>query len=391
MKRLIAILLLLCLLPLPGLAFQKGFGEFAKDQVNLRKEPGGDILFRKEQGEELFILAQKERGGQTWYQVETFYPQRGRPAIGWVLADMVKGPEALFSNIVQIAAYDRNLIALRRDGSVVFAGDQFNYPQQREGQDPATWQGVVQVAMGSLTCYGLKQDGSLYRFGIRGPASGIRGVPGTEGQNIPFVSIDAQDDVLLGQMADGSLRQFWTHGGIDLLLPPGSEISDFAAWMPYYGIALAVQGGRVRSLSGPQGLGVFSQEGQDRIAAWQDVIQVVAGFKTPDRVESHQDIGSGPMVAAILKGGSVVALDPDLNREVGAWADIIKIVSGNGFLLGLTRQGQVLAAGPMKHLVAEDIRTWSGITDIAAGYAFCAGVTAEGGLLFAGEARFHPS
>jgi len=390
MKRLIAILLLLCLLPLPGLAFQKGFGEFAKDHVNLRKEPGGDILFRKDQGEELFILAQKERGGQTWYQVETYNAQRVAPVTAWVLSDMVKGPEALFSDVVQIAADGRNLIALRRDGTVVFAGSEFKYPHLREGQDPATWQDVVQVAVGTLTCYGLKKDGSLYRFGIRGPASGIRGVLGTEGQNIPFVSIDAQDDVLLGQMADGSLRQFWPYGGIDLLLPPGSEISDFAAWMPYYGIALAVQGGRVRSLSGPQGLGVFSQEDQDRVAAWQDVIQVAAGFKTPDRVE-NQDIGSGPMVAAILKGGSVVALDPDLNREVNAWADIIKIVSGNGFLLGLTKQGQVLAAGPMKHLVAEDIRTWSGITDIAAGYAFCAGVTAEGGLLFAGEARFHPS
>ena len=80
MKRLIAILLLLCLSPLPGLAFQKGFGEFAKDQVNLRKEPGGDILFRKDQGEELFILAQKERGGQTWYQVETNGP--GLPPAG---------------------------------------------------------------------------------------------------------------------------------------------------------------------------------------------------------------------------------------------------------------------------------------------------------------------
>lgn len=388
MKRLITILLLLCLLPLPGLAFQKGFGEFAKNQVNVRKEPGGDILFRKQQGEELFILAQKQRGGQTWYQVETYNDQRVAPVTAWVLSDMVKGPEALFSDIVQIAAYGRNLAALRRDGTVVFAGSQFKYPHLREGQDPATWQDVVQVAVGTLTCYGLKKDGSLYRFGIRGPASGIAGALGTDGQVIPFVKIDAQDDVLLGQMADGSLRHFWQLGSNDLLLPPGSSIQDFSAWNRFYCTSLVLEEGRVRALDGPVGQGVFSPEDQAQIAAWQDVVQVAAGAKGPDDFVNHQSIGGRPMVAAIKQDGSVVALDPEVNREVSTWAGIQKIVMGDGFLLGLTGDGQVLAAGPRKQQVAEEIKAWTGITDIAAGRSFCAGLTAEGRLVFAGEAQF---
>lgn len=390
MKRFIACLLLLCLLPLPGLAFQKGFGVYAKDQVNVRKSPGGDILFQKKLGEELFILAEKKRGEQTWYQVETYNVQRNRPVTAWVLADMVKGPETLFSDVVQIAAYGQVLIALRRDGRVVFAGSQFKYPHMREGHAPDTWQDVVQVAAGELTCYGLKKDGSLYRFGIRGPVSGIKGVPGPEGQTIPFIKISAQDDLLLAQMADGSLRRLWKQGTVDELLPPGSAFSSFAAWLPYYCTALVVQDGRLRFLDGPDGHGVFTREQQDSVAAWQDVVQVAAGYKEVDETVKHPDLRISPIVAAIRKDGSVIAFDSKLYGEVASWAGIVKLVSGNGFLLGLTRDGQVLAAGPNKGLVAEEIKAWTGITDIAAGHAFCAGITPEGGLVFAGSAQFDP-
>lgn len=370
-----------------GLDFQKGFGEFIQDRVNVRKKPGGDILFRKAQGEELFILARKEQGGKTWYQVETYNAQRTHPFTGWVQSDLVKGPGQLFSDIVQIAAYDRNLIALRRDGSVVFAGSQFKYPHMREGDQPDTWQEVVQVAAGELTGYGLKADGSLYRFGIRGPVSGFRGVLDADGQTVPFVKIAAKDSLLVGQMADGSLRNFWKHGGIDELLPPGSRMDHFSAWYPYYGTALVVQDGRVKALDGPSGQGVFSREDKERLAAWQDVAQVEAGFLSPGASALQE---AKAIVAALKTDGSVIALDPALHEEVASWAGITKIVSGNGFLLGLTGEGRVLAAGPNKGLVVEDIKDWSGITDIAAGRTFCAGLTRVGSLLFAGEAQFQP-
>lgn len=234
----------------------------------------------------------------------------------------------------------------------------------------------------------VKKDGSLYRYGIRGPASGIAGALGADGQMIPFVKIDAQDDVLLGQMADGSLRHFWQLGSNDLLLPPGSSIQDFSAWNRYYCTSLVLEGNRVRALDGPVGQGVFSPEDQARLAAWQDVVQVAAGAKGPDDFVNHQSIGGRPMVAAIKQDGSVIALDPEMNREVSTWAGIQKIVLGDGFLLGLTLDGRVLAAGPRKQQVAEEVKAWTDITDIAAGGYFCAGLTAEGRLVFAGEAQF---
>ena len=63
MKRLFALILLIALLPLCGLAHQRGFGEYAMDQVNVRRSPGGDILFKKQRGEELFILSWRKIRG----------------------------------------------------------------------------------------------------------------------------------------------------------------------------------------------------------------------------------------------------------------------------------------------------------------------------------------
>lgn len=62
MKRLVSLLLFACLLPVSALAFQKGFGEYRMDHVNVRKSPGGETLFQKQQGEEVYILEEKSKG-----------------------------------------------------------------------------------------------------------------------------------------------------------------------------------------------------------------------------------------------------------------------------------------------------------------------------------------
>lgn len=385
-KRAFLLLLLLCLVPLGGLAHQRGFGQFAMDDVNVRKSPGGEILFKKQKGEELFILSWKERGGHTWYEVHTHDAIRTNPVTAWVRGDMVAGPEQLFSGVVEAAAFHDLLIALKQDGTVAVGGRTHKYARMMKGQHPDSWREVRQVAAGYCTVYGLKKDGSLYKWGINGPDSGIPGLRDEGGRLVPFQAIDAFDDSFLGLTEDGALYSFY-HNRTCQAAPPGSGVTGFSAGSGFYDDALFLRGGRVTSLSSFYDSAI-SEEERALISRWRDVVKVEAGIRTP-RVEGGAQADQGaPLVAAIRGDGRVVALDAAMNEEVSGWTDISDIAAGDGFLLGLSKDGRVLAAGERKHFVAGEVAAWTDMAGIACGKSFCVGLTREGQLRFAGEVQF---
>lgn len=385
-----ALLLLVCAIPFASLAHQKGFGVYAINEVNVRESPGGDILFKKKKGEELFILNWQEYKGQTWYKVNTYNEHRSRPRTAWVRADMVISPEVLFSDVVQVAADYNLMIALKKDGTAVMGGEMHKYPHLMPGAFPDTWQNVKQVAAGFFTVYGLKEDGSLYRWGLRGPADGTTGLIAANGTVNRFTAMDAMDDTFLGLMADGSLYTFKESGQSLQLVPPGGGITDFAAGLDFYDEAVIARDGRVDSMSAFYD-SAFSDKDRETLGQWRDIVQVEAGYRFPvSRGDSFAEQGA-PLVAGIRKDGTVIALDPQLNREVSAWAGIVKIESGGGFLAGLQQGGKVVVAGEGKRLVEKDIAAWDNIVDIACGHTFCVGLTANGKVLFAGEVQFNPS
>ncbi len=390
MKRLCSILLLLCLLPLSGLAHQKGFGVYAMDAVNVRESPGGDILFKKQKGEEVFIRSWKEHDGHFWYEVNTYDAQRVRPVTAWVRSDMVTPPEALFTDVVQLAANYNLMIALKKDGSVVMGGEMHKYPHLMRGEYPHTWRQVKQVAAGFLTVYGLKEDGSVCQWGMRGPANGTTGVKDAHGVNVPFSAMDAMEDTFLGLMADGSLYLFAENSQVQQVMPPGSGITDFSANLVIYDEAVFVRDGQVSSLSAFHG-SAFADKDRETLAQWRDIAKVEAGFRFPPTAGDAMLQGGVPMVAGIQADGRVIALEPALNQEVSSWTDVVEIESGDGFLLGLRQDGSVMAAGERAHLVAQDIESWTDIVDIACGWSFCVGLTRDGRVLFAGDVAFFPS
>lgn len=386
LKRAFLLLLLLCLIPLGGLAHQRGFGQFAMDDVNVRKSPGGEILFKKQKGEELFILSWKERGGHTWYEVHTYDAIRTNPVTAWVRGDMVAGPEQLFSGVVQAAAFHDLLIALKQDGTVAVGGRTHKYARMMKGQPPDSWREVRQVAAGYCTVYGLKKDGSLYKWGINGPDSGIPGLRDEGGKLVPFQAIDAFDDSFLGLMEDGALYSFY-HNKSSQAAPPDSGVTGFSAGSGYYDDALFLRGGRVTSLSSFYDSAV-SENDREVIARWQDVVKVEAGIRTPRIEDGAQADQGAPLVAAIRGDGGVLALDAAMHEEVSGWRDILDIAAGDGFLLGLSKDGRVLAAGERKHFVADEVAAWTDMAGIACGKSFCVGLTREGQLRFAGEVQF---
>lgn len=385
MKRCLSLFLILLLLPFCALA-QKGFGEYARDGVNVRKTPGGDILFKKQQGEEVFIRGQKEYRGRTWYEVSTYDAQRVNPFCAWVQADMIVPPETLFRDVVQVAAYMEHMIALKKDGTVVYGGQQHQYESSMSGEHPRTWRNVKQVAVGFLTVYGLKEDGSLYCWGIRGPQSGLRGVETGDGHTVPFASISAQSDTFVGLMADGSLYVLWGNNALQLL-PPGSNVEHACAWMSIYADAVFVQGGAAGALYTLND-SAFSLNDREKLAAWSGLTQIAAGCRTPGAGGGSQAEKGVPLIAGLRKDGTVIALGEAMNKEVQGWSNVAKLSFGDGFLLGLTKDGQVLAAGKIKSAVADEVRAWRGVVDIACGFDYCVGVTRDGTLLFAGTAAF---
>ncbi len=382
MKKLLAVLCL-CLLPLSGWAAARGFGEYRIDDVNVRRSPGGPILFKKQQGEELYIRSQREYRGQIWYEVNTYDDRRITPVTAWVRADMVTTPEALFQNVRAVAAYNCHMIALLNDGRVVYGGQQHKYPGTMQGDPPQAWRDVRQVTAGFLSVFGLKGDGSVCSWGIRGPLSGLAGLKNAAGQLIPFARIDAQDDTFLGLMADGSLHAFYPDASLSLL-PPDSGVADFSAWWPSIATALVAKDGQVQVFGGEQGALTLLQ--QQSLAQWRDVSQVASGFIA--QREGSGTLKTKALAAAILNDGRVTALDEGMQAEVKSWTDVRQLAFGDGFLLGLTGSGQVLVAGERKQTVAHELADWAGVIDIACGFDFCVGVTQTGQLLFAGEAIF---
>ena len=387
MKRLFALILLIALLPLCGLAHQRGFGEYAMDQVNVRRSPGGDILFKKQRGEELFILSWREEKGHTWYQVNTYDERRVKPVTGWVRGDMVLGPEQLFSDVVQVAADFNSMIALKKDGTAVMGGERHKNPHLMRGALPASWQGVKKVAAGFLTVYGLREDGSLYQWGLRGPNNGLPGVLDAQGNNVRFADIDAFYDTFLGLMENGALYSISESQHVRQVMPPGSGITGFSAGSNFYDDALFLQDGKLTSMS------IFyesylTQEQRQTLSGWQDIVKVEAGIRSPFREGGAWKEKAEPIVAGIRRDGGVIALNPTMNQEVSSWQEIRDIAAGDGFIVGLSKDGRVMAAGERKGLVAGDLAAWTDIVNIACGETFCVGLTRDGQVLFAGEVKF---
>ena len=368
MKRLIALIFtLLCLLP-AALAGERGFGEILLDKTNLRRTPGGAILCKKQQGDSLYIVGEKRQGNHLWYRVNTVNADRKKRLTGWVRADTVVPPSALFTDIASVAADGKHLVALKKDGTVVFAGPQLLVASAADGQHPMYWQQVKKVAAGFYTAYGLLADGSLTMYGIRG----------FDANNPPqnMADLFAGSESMLGKTREGALYQFWGNNH-NLLLPAGSKWVA-ASPLPIDASAPAVlmQDGRVQLL----GDNVWPSLLVESVSTWHDIRQIAAGYR---HITNNAPLSAYPFIAGIQKDGTVVAYGKQLPKETSAWQHITKLAGGDGFLLGLAEDGRVLVAGEHRSLIS-DVQQWTDIVDIAAGTTFAVGVQRDGRVVFAG-------
>ena len=83
----------------------------------------------------------------------------------------------------------------------------------------------------------------------------------------------------------------------------------------------------------------------------------------------------------------MLAAPDQLALQLSAWQDMKKVSIGYNWVLGLKKDGTVVAFAPGGTAVP-DVSGWTGITDIGNGGDYLVGVKEDGTLVFAGEHRF---
>ena len=117
----------------------------------------------------------------------------------------------------------------------------------------------------------------------------------------------------------------------------------------------------------------------DEIADWTNIVAISAS--------------TGGPIAGLKSDGTVVISTSDTklfanyySYDVSDWNDIIAISKGHSVLIGLKRDGTVVATGDIRRKKL-DFSDWTDIIAIAAGDWFCIGLKSDGTLVIEGETQ----
>ena len=156
-----------------------------------------------------------------------------------------------------------------------------------------------------------------------------------------------------------------------------------------------------------------SSHGENEVSGWKNVREIIpgrhqtlalcrdgtvlaagCGYGLPYAVSGWKNVTklyhSSGLAAAITAGGTVYAQWADTNEPVQGtedWQNITQLALGDDFLLGLTADGRVLAAGQNESVLA-GANHWDHILQIAAVSEAAAALTVGGKVLSCGNPRF---
>ena len=376
MKRIACVFLAACIVlwSLPALAQTPlGFGYINTDRTNVRENPNDDIVTRLDDGDAVYILSQtRDSRDILWYKINTEY-NGDRALTAWVQADYVTAGSALFSDIVQVAAGEMGMLALRRDGTVTGVANE-NWNSRAFRDTIAEWRDVRQVACGFMTYIALLADGSLRGFGNMAYEdwNSVRGVRLLDAvdMNIAYITQDGSfnravnnQTVTLGEPLDWQrARQIvaWDNGAVALYADGGATLVYFP---------------RLGSIEPYQGF-----------ADWNDMLAVDCGdYSYPIQGASGDYLY--PLLVGLHMNGTVSTLPETLFAEADAWTGIVDVKAGWDFIIGLHADGTAVAAGGDDEL-RRQVAEWTDVTAIDASMGYCVGIQDEGTLVFAGAYEF---
>ena len=258
-------------------------------------------------------------------------------------------------NLQVIAAGRNHVVALRRDGRVIAAGN--NDKGQCNVQD---WTDIIAVAAGFEYTVGLRADGTVVATGFNN--NGQCDVQGWTDIVEIYAGNTATDTI--GVKADGTIvATGGPEGRNHHEQIPGKSESMIKLCPGWSGIIAVMDTGFVRftgSLSDMKG-----------ISRW-------IGIK-------DAAIGTGHAVGLLVDGTVVTAGRASAGQnDVEDWSNIIAVSSSNSNTAGLKADGSVVVAGRNSH-GQKDAETWENIVTLSVGPGFIVGLKIDGTVVAAGR------
>jgi hypothetical protein len=282
--------------------------------------------------------------------------QSGEIAVAYDAATALRDFEAIAGLNLQVIAAGRNhVVALRRDGTVVAAGN--NDKGQCNVQD---WTDIIAVAAGFEYTVGLKSDGTVVATGSN--HNGQCDVQDWTDIVTIYVGNTATDTI--GVKSDGTIVGVGgTEGDIYHQQIPGKA------------------DGMVKICPGWRGILVLMEDGD------VELIPPSTSMKEINRWMSIKDmaIGTGHAVGLMVDGTVVTAgRNTSGTNDVDGWTDIIALAASNSNTAGLKKDGTVMVAGDDKK-GQKDAEEWKDIVAVSVGPGYVAGLRIDGTVVAAGQ------
>ncbi len=361
-----------------ALADPIGFGMVNASDVAIRKEAGGSRITRLPKGTSVWIMdSASDSRGDTWYHVraqestKTGYPVRK----GWIKAEFVDAGSRLWNNIQYVKTASFGMIALTKDGTVLCAGD-YALCDPQELDRYSGLKDIGQIGFTTIGCgfFAVDGQGNLYRNDVQNRAANQVRLTGST----DFLCITR--DNTLQCTYEGNIRVRW------ICPQEGGETA--------LSRVIAMDGCDSRSIFLTDDGKVFCAQVDDLALdypepdwkTWTDVVSIeasICSFGTDTR-QGHTFRKLVPAFAAVRRDGTVLAAPESLAALTADWRDIRKTAIGPDWILGLKKDGTVIAAGIDGH-TPPDLSAWTDLVDISTGNTFCVGVKRDGSLVFAGD------
>ena len=277
------------------------------------------------------------------------------PVPGTEAAADISAPQGAAT--LAIAAGDHHTAALRADGTVISTGANF------ENQcNTSRWRNIIAISAAGAQTIGLRQDGTVVATGRNG-VNQCRTKSWTD-----ITAISAGESHTLGLKKDGTVvatgfqdERCSTSGWKDIIAISAGD---------FHSVGLRSNGTVVATGN--------NDYGQCNVASWTNIVSITAFFTytigikqdgtfvstsnhTAHRLSSHRDIASVTAlgrsnIVLLKKDGTVHHTDSlssflykEAQQDPSTWRDVVSIAAGKNHIVGLLRDGTVVAFGSNRY------------------------------------------